>query len=129
MGDPVGAEPAKKTRGTASRVLRWAPWVGAAALAAGVLLVLANRRDDGVAPGNRGPSPPASDESADDEGLAPPQRAAKLRRRALVACNDEQWSLCETLLDRAKLLDPQGESAPLVIAARRLLAHVPRDAG
>jgi hypothetical protein len=45
--------------------------------------------------------------------------AADLRASAFAACKDLRWADCVADLDRAKQLDPAGDSAPEVVAARR----------
>jgi hypothetical protein len=53
--------------------------------------------------------------------VASPSRetAADLRKRAFDACSREQWTECLAGLDEAKGLDPSGDDAPAVQAARR----------
>ncbi len=38
--------------------------------------------------------------------------AARLRRDAATACNDERWSLCLADLDKARAVDPDGDDTP-----------------
>jgi hypothetical protein len=47
------------------------------------------------------------------------ETAAGLRKRALDACSREQWTECLAGLDQAKGLDPAGDDAAAVQAARR----------
>lgn len=49
--------------------------------------------------------------------------AATLRRQAYQACDDRRWSDCVALLDDAKRVDPVGESAADVQAAREKAAR------
>jgi hypothetical protein len=48
-----------------------------------------------------------------------PNSANGLRRQAFMDCGSQRWAACEQALDRARDLDPAGESAPLVRDARR----------
>jgi hypothetical protein len=130
-GGAADAKPPAK----ASRVARWAPWVGAAALAAGVLLLLGNQHDDNVGQGNPGPRPSETQDTPvvrpDTSGAQPDTpagHAARMRANAAKACEEELWEICERLLNQAKNVDPAGESTPMVIGLRRELAHVVRDA-
>jgi hypothetical protein len=120
----AGDAPAVKAPAKASRVLRWGPWVGAAAIAAGTLLVLMNRDDGNTAGGRRGPPPEEIGETREEVSRPPAERAARLRDRALMACNARHWEACTELLDRAQGLDPPGEDTPLVRDLRRQLADV-----
>ena len=45
-------------------------------------------------------------------------RAADLRRAAFRDCDAKQWQRCWRALDDARLLDPEGDLAPLVVRAR-----------
>jgi hypothetical protein len=123
-----GGAPGATPQAKASRVARWAPWVGATALAACVLLVLANQHDDGVGQGNPGPPPSDSHRAAPVQPDTPAGHAARMRANAAGACAEERWEICERLLNQATDLDPAGESTPMVIGLRRQLAHVNRDA-
>jgi hypothetical protein len=58
------------------------------------------------------PTPPPS-------ALPVAARAAKYRERALAACQGHMWQPCLEDLDRARELDPAGESDPAVQAARQ----------
>jgi len=86
------------------RRARWSVWVGAAtvAVAAAVGIVVARR-----------PEPVAA-------ALPPEQivRARALRDDAERACWDKQWAACEDELDRAKVLDPEGEGEARVVRMR-----------
>jgi len=53
---------------------------------------------------------------------SPLDRAAEERQRALAACDALQWQPCLDGLDRAKLLDPSGDTAKNVQDARKLAA-------
>jgi hypothetical protein len=55
-------------------------------------------------------SPPPSASSVD---------AAELRTQAFAACAEWRWQECRALLDDASRIDPAGESAPDVQAARK----------
>jgi hypothetical protein len=85
---------------TASRMV----WLVAAALGALVIavVVLVLRRDDVALP----------------YGQTQQQRADELREGAYAACDKGQWRACEDQLDDAKKLDPAGDAAPRVQAAR-----------
>jgi hypothetical protein len=48
----------------------------------------------------------------------PQQKAASIRVEALAACNSQDWSDCETKLDEAAEIDPEGENAKVVVKAR-----------
>lgn len=101
---------------------RWRRWVPAVSTAAVVLLVLlAWRRRDGVAwdsfPDDVAPAPPAP-----PRVLTPTERASIVRHDAFVACAAKQWDVCAAELDWAQGLDPAGESAKRVVAARAAIA-------
>jgi hypothetical protein len=51
-------------------------------------------------------------------GNAPPASAESLREEGLQACGASQWYVCLELLDRAHALDPRGDDAAPVRAAR-----------
>jgi hypothetical protein len=53
------------------------------------------------------------------QSVAPQDDAAVLREDAFGACAETQWARCAQLLDRAKAIDPAGESAERVQRARR----------
>jgi len=53
--------------------------------------------------------------------------AARLRGEAFTACDAGRWQACEDGLDRAKKLDPAGESDPRVQAAREQAAEGERS--
>jgi len=48
----------------------------------------------------------------------PEERAAPARAYAFAACEKQRWSECETKLDEARGIDPEGEKAPRVVEAR-----------
>jgi len=50
-----------------------------------------------------------------------PDEAAAIRARAFEACRAGEWGECMTRLDEARKLDPEGETAPAVVQARRAL--------
>jgi hypothetical protein len=59
---------------------------------------------------------------------SPDQRtAADLRKRAFDACSREQWKECLAGLDEAKRLDPAGDEAAAVQAARRRAGQAGTD--
>jgi uncharacterized protein YjiS (DUF1127 family) len=97
----------------ANQKKRWSPGaiaaMGAVALAAGVLLVVAMQQPDGVAHGRP------------DDAATTQERAAKLREEAYEACDARAWAVCDGKLDEARSLDPAGESDPRVIAARKAI--------
>jgi len=71
------------------------------------------RPDDTPAPS----SAPSSAPRAPDQ-----QEADRVRLIALQACTAETWGACKEGLDRARALDPAGETDPRVVAARKALA-------
>ena len=54
------------------------------------------------------------------------KRAAEIRRDAFAACDAQRYRDCETRLDEARALDPEGEQATEVQARRRQLLSAPR---
>ena len=48
--------------------------------------------------------------------------ATKLRDDAFKACDAQKWSECESLLDRAKAIEPEGEWNARVAKAREAIA-------
>lgn len=61
--------------------------------------------------------------------VTPVDRATALRAEALRACNTEKWDLCVGRLDEAAALDPAGDEAAEVHAARSRALGAPRRAG
>jgi hypothetical protein len=63
----------------------------------------------------------------DDEWLpwkpspTPLQRAVALRDTAFAACAAAEWKTCRDKLDEARRLDPAGDDAPAVVAARKAI--------
>lgn len=112
--------PAARVRQRVSRMRRWMKekWMaelaavamlGALALAAWWLL--------------RRPSPEARDQPEPPEAIAPERpapldRARVLRADALQACEKSEWRPCLDGLDQARALDPEGDAAPAIGAAR-----------
>jgi hypothetical protein len=56
-----------------------------------------------------------------------PGSATGLRRQAFMDCGSQRWVACEEALDRARELDPAGESMPLVREARRRIDMAKHD--
>jgi len=54
------------------------------------------------------------------------ERAASLREKAFAACDVAQWDPCQAKLDEARGIDPAGEEAPRVAAARSAIAAATR---
>jgi hypothetical protein len=96
----------------------WRPrrtwWVAGAAAAAVVAALAIPTAVPVTSPPPPKPQPPA-------------QHAAALRREALAACDAQRYRECAERLDEARSLDPEGERAPEVMAARRLLQGVPHE--
>jgi hypothetical protein len=80
---------------------RWAAYIAAGAVVV-VLLFLVLR-----------PRPPEPVPSAENE-----RRAAEMRKDALRYCHDKAWRACLEWLDEARALDPKGDDAPEIVAAR-----------
>ena len=98
------------------------------AAAAVVLCLLFWKRDDVVAFFAPHQEPIGPDREGPPRGPTPMQleQARLLRSQALGDCEDEFWPECEDKLDRASKIDPAGETAPDVQAARKALADVKR---
>jgi hypothetical protein len=79
---------------------RWEPYVATAAVVALVASAL-TKENHGTA------TPPP-----------PHEQAAPLREEATEACMQRQWKRCAEKLDEARLIDPAGESDPLVAELR-----------
>jgi hypothetical protein len=88
-------------------------YIGGVATAAAVALAVRPPPVTGLGPTATAAKPPASPAEA-------------LRSDAFEACGRGRWDECARKLDEAKALDPEGESAPDVRNARRLLANPPR---
>jgi hypothetical protein len=56
------------------------------------------------------------------EGTPQSADARQLRDQAAQACGQESWTECESKLDEARKLDPDGERAPRVVEERRAIA-------
>ena len=94
---------------------RWAPvWLGAAAAAAALLIALARNEPENVASGR-------------DAGTAGIPRAVFLRLQAYSACDEQRWTACSAGLNEAARIDPEGETDPKVIAARRAIREARGD--
>jgi len=110
--------PAARVRQRVSRLRRilrqrWAAQVGGAIAVA--VLALAWW---GIAP-----SAPSDSPQPDDGVLAatPAHRATSLRQRAEASCREQNWAACESNLDEAKTLDPDGERSERVMQLRVML--------
>jgi DNA-directed RNA polymerase specialized sigma24 family protein len=128
VGKEVNLAP-QTVRNTLSAVKRelrvaWAKRVGSVlgALCALWLIVWAARpREDQVA-SPPPPEPSTSVQSAEPQGTQEAQRrGAELRERAIEACKRAAFDACRRDLDDARTLDPAGEAAPRVQAARRAI--------
>jgi hypothetical protein len=53
--------------------------------------------------------------------------AAELRSEAYAACDAHRWRECGEKLDQAKEIDPEGESDPRVVAARKAVQEATGD--
>ena len=85
--------------------------IGAAALAASILVVLAWPKEE----------PPVSRARPQQVEPTPRDRAEALRQKAYAACDRGAWAECKALLDEAKVLDPAGESDPHVKGRREAI--------
>jgi DNA-directed RNA polymerase specialized sigma24 family protein len=110
--------PAARVRQRVSRLRRtlrqrWAAQVGFAI----AVVVLAMAWWGGA------PSAPSDSPQPDDGVLlaTPARRATSLRQRAEVSCRDRNWAACESNLDEAKTLDPDGERSERVVQLREML--------
>jgi hypothetical protein len=119
-------EGARRPNTTTARVRR-TMWLAAAALGA-LLSVFALRNRAAIEAALEGePIKP------DDEWLpwkptpTPNERAAPIRQQAFAACGAALWSTCEAKLDEARQIDPAGESAPPVVAARTAIADAAKS--
>jgi hypothetical protein len=84
------------------------------AMAASVMLAVSSQPALQLGAGNAPPSTGATGAA----GNAPPASAESLREEGLQACGASQWHVCLELLDRAHALDPRGDDAAPVRAAR-----------
>lgn len=111
--------PAARVRQRVSRMRRWMKERWAAELAAvamlALLLVAAWRLLRDEPPVTRGPELPPT---IAPEPPTPLDRARSLRADAMKACERGAWRPCLDGLDQARGLDPEGEQAPAVGAAR-----------
>ena len=114
--------PRRRVRQRVSRMRRWMKerWLAElAAVAALVLLAFAVWRWLSKPEDER---PEAHHEPAPTATIAPEptplERAAELRLKAFDECSANHWQACLDGLDRAKALDPNGDLAPPVGAAR-----------
>jgi len=67
------------------------------------------RADDGYPQGRPKPPPPSD-------------QATPVRQKAFATCAAGSYAMCSALLDEGKRIDPAGESAPEVVAARKTIA-------
>jgi hypothetical protein len=113
---------------------RFAVWLAAAAAAVTAFAGMGVLATGGVLAGSYAARPDAVDTHSPSPsqyanalaGTASPSsldRARALRRDALAACDKKQWSDCTGRLDEAWRLDPAGENAPEIRAARALAAR------
>jgi hypothetical protein len=114
----TGVAEAKPAVDDAPRGRRRAYWIAGFAAAAVVIGVLVTRPSGGPEVGTGHP---------DTEAAL--KEAADLRDRAFGACDEGYWAACEDALNAARSLDPAGETAPRVVAARRSIEAVGADAG
>ncbi len=112
----TGGSEAKPTRDEAPRGRRSVYWIAGLAAAAVVIGVMVTRPSSGPWVGTGHP-----------ETEAALKKAADLRERAFGACDQGYWAACEDALNAARTLDPAGEAAPRVVAARRSIAAVAAD--
>jgi hypothetical protein len=98
----------------------WVPFLAAAALL--LLFLLAWKRREVVAWIEGQPVEIGPDRPGPERELTPVERAARVRRDAFAACDAKQWDKCGAELDWAKGLDPAGETAERVVAARAAMA-------
>jgi len=101
-------------------------WIAVAALAAGVVAVVASRRppEEAIGPDIRDAASPKP------AAPSPAEVAAKLRDEAVQACEEGFWASCERKLDEAQRLDPAGEAEARVLAARHAVSvGLVRDGG
>ncbi len=112
----TGVAEAKAAVDEAPRGRRRVYWIAGFAAAAVVIGVLVTRPSGG---------PPVGTGHPDAEAAL--KEAADLRERAFGACDQGYWAACEDALNAAQRLDPAGETAPRVVAARRSIRAVAAD--
>jgi hypothetical protein len=116
---PEEAPPVKARM--AVRRLR-AVWLAAAMLAA-LLLVLALMNGAAIVAAFKGDTiRPDDDPHPWKSAPTREERATSVREQALAACDEARWTACAAKLDEARAMDPAGESAPRVAAARKAMA-------
>jgi hypothetical protein len=116
--------PQEAPRAKAGRPLRRLRpvWLAAAMLGA-LLLVLALMNGAAIVATFKGETiRPDDDRFPWKAAPTPAERAASLRDQALAACDGAQWTECASKLDQARAIDPAGETAPRVAAARKAVA-------
>jgi hypothetical protein len=86
--------------------VRWVAWLAAAAVSGSAATFAVVSANPGLVaqPPSLQPHPAPS--------------PAELRDEGLTACDHHDWALCLELLDRAKALDPQGDTTPHIQDAR-----------
>ena len=104
--------PAPPSRRAGRRVY-WVAGFAAAVVVIGVLVV-------------RPRTPAVGAGYGEEDALA---EADDLRNHAFGACDQAHWAVCKKALNDAKDIDPAGEAAPRVVAARRAIAAAEVDAG
>jgi hypothetical protein len=116
------SEPAPPVDIARARRRRRVVWLGAAAIAAGAVIVAVPAVVITIA--SRDPMRPDKWEASVETNE---MRAAVIRRDAVAACEEQKWDACEQGLDTAKALDPAGEERVEVKKARRAVedSHVP----
>jgi DNA-directed RNA polymerase specialized sigma24 family protein len=132
--DAIAAEeriPAARVRQRVSRMRRWMKERWAAELAAVAMLAALALAAWWLLHGKEAP-PEAHDQPGTPPTITPElngpmDRARALRADALRACDRSAWRECLDGLDRAKELDPAGDQAPEVGAARQNAAAGLRD--
>jgi hypothetical protein len=104
-GASAGGAEASGTKGKVVPLSRRAtPWVVGLALAAGAAMVISKAREP------------------DEVTQSPHEWATKLRGEAFEACAGKKWNECESMLDRAKAIEPEGEWDARVVKAREAIA-------
>lgn len=67
--------------------------------------------------------------AASTQGPTMAERALALRTEALASCKASEWDACEAKLDEASQLDPAGNTAPEVVAARKAIEKARENEG